>query len=202
MTKFEGAATVCEKCDCAIWVQHKSLQPKIERVKTSAGFFNFYYYTYNCSNCGNELDENQEESKRIRISGTNGKLDWHIPIGDGISWKSYASTHLTCIRCQKEDRNISYFSTDESLCVRAPHWYSVSYYGITSWGPRGGGPWMEDTLFCQDCHTKTDTEEWLKQTLGLVLVKKGRPSPHRISELAKEVRRDYPHIKLEPPPWG
>ncbi len=202
MANLEGAATVCEKCRFAIWVRRQNSQPTIDRIKSGKGFFDLYYYPYDCGNCGNELDEKKEESKVLRLSGTVNKLEWRLPAGDDVSWKDYATTHLVCVRCQKEDRNIryNYLEAYKNSCV--PNWHVINYIGITSWGPNGGEPWMEKLILCQECHAKTDTEEWLKQTIGLVLVKQGNPSPHKLSLLLEEVQKNFPHIKLKPPPWG
>lgn len=204
MANLEGEATVCEKCGFAIWVRRKTKQTidcglfKDCRVQ---GFHSpDYHFLLDCHNCGNELDKDNQESGKYCFQNSN-LLQWSIPSGDGVSWTYFAATHLVCIRCKKDDKSIRY---DSGLAFQnrfAPQWHSVSYYGITSWGKFGGGPWMKRLVFCQECHVKMDTE-WLKQTMGLVLIREGRPSPHKISQLAQIMRRDYPDIKLEPYPWG
>ena len=205
MANLEGQTTVCEKCGFAIWIRRKTRQTIDCGLFRDCRVQSFhppdYHFLLDCNSCGNELDKTNQESGKFCSQNSN-ILQWQIPSGDGVSWTRYVAIHLVCLRCKKEDRNIRHNYGQAYHNSNAPEWYSVSYYGITSWGKLGGGPWMEELVFCHDCHIKTDTEEWLKQTMGLVLIREGNPNPHKISQLAKEMEKNYPHIKLEPYPWG
>ena len=197
MEKPKETAIVCKKCGSAVWIDRKTNKP------FTCNFYRSHleHFRLFCINCNNELDEKRQESGWF-CSVNAQLLQWQIPSGDGENWNNYTATHLVCVRCKKEDRSIGYDWLEAAKNSWVPQWKEVNYYGITLWGKPGAGPWMEGLIFCQECNAKTDTENWLKQTMGLVVIREGHPSPHKISQLARIVEKDFPHIKLKPPPWG
>lgn len=203
MANFQEQATVCEKCGSAVWVIKKTDQPQICHFILSGSNSHPEHFKLVCYKCENDLDKDNQESGDFCPLNAH-LLQWRLPSEDRLGWVRYVATHLVCYRCQKEDRSIAHNYYKERDNKYVPEWKFVSYYGITSWGKRGGGPWMEDILFCQDCYNKTDKEEWLKQIIGLVLVKEAgdeEPNPQVISALAREVREKFPDVVLMSGPW-
>ena len=196
MSKLIGAATVC-KCGSAIWRSQKAK----ERIPCALFPGQCTHdFEYVCNKC-DKLLQIADATKAFCPTDAN-LLQWTTCFPNLQIKLGFAVTHLVCACCSVEDRNICYDWLSAQKNLWLPKWQVKNYYGITNWGKNGAGPWSEEFVFCAKCANRKDLADWLKKQYWLVLLKEGRASPHKFSELAKEMEKNFSRIPLLPSPWG